>query len=100
ASEVGFPLEQILQAPDFYLASPDTLVDGVREADDRNQTLMLFGHNPGFTFLANSLGDLTIDNMPTCSIATFEFDIERWRDLDYGCGKLAFFDYPKNTDKA
>lgn len=98
AAAISYPLDRIVEEPDFYLASPDTLIARVQSVDtEQTETVMLFGHNPTFTFLANSLGDLSVDNLPTCGIAVFCFDLDHWSELDYGTGQLEFFDYPKNT---
>lgn len=99
ARAIGFPLDQIREEPDFYLAGPDTLIETTRTLTDTADRVILFGHNPGFTILANELGDLTLDNLPTCGIALFEFDIKSWRDVDYGKGTLRLLDFPKNTVK-
>lgn len=97
---LGYPIIDIREEPTMYLADPDTLLEIVRETDDRYSRLMLFGHNPGFTHLANSLGDLHVDNMPTASIAVFEFVADHWTEIDYGEGRIILFDFPKNTDKS
>ena len=99
ARSIGFPVDQIREDPNLYLADPDTLLGAARSLSEAVDTVMLFGHNPGFTILANELGDLTLDNLPTCGFALFEFDIKHWRDLDYGTGTARLFDFPKNTAK-
>lgn len=96
---IGYPLIDIAEEPALYLAEPATILDIARGIDDGHTTAMLFGHNPGMTQLANSLGDLRIDNMPTTAVAVFEFAVDRWREIDYGDGRLLLFDYPKNTAK-
>ncbi len=97
AGAIGFPTDRIVEQAELYLADPDTLLAAMRALSDTVDTVMFFGHNPGFTVLANKLGDLTLDNLPTCGIAVFEFDISSWRDIDYGAGAVKLFDYPKNT---
>ncbi len=63
------------------------------------ETVLIFGHNPVFTMLANTLGDLAIDNVPTCGIVTLDVDIREWKELGPGTGKLACFDFPKNVNQ-
>lgn len=99
ARSIGFPVDRIRQEPGLYLADPDTLLAAARDSGEDVDTIMLFGHNPGFTILANELGDLTLDNLPTCGVAIFEFDIRHWRELDYGGGSVRLFDFPKNREK-
>lgn len=93
---IGYPVVDIVEEPAMYLAEPATLLDIARSVDNRHRRIMLFGHNPGFTQLANALGDLRVDNMPTAAIALFEFVADEWRDIDYGDGRLILFESPKN----
>jgi len=80
----------------IYEASLKTLLEVVHEFDDSVSSVMLFGHNPGLTSLANHFG-ATIDNLPTCAIAAFEFDVDRWEEVKKG--KLLFYEYPKKFIK-
>ena len=79
----------------IYEATMRDLTDVVREIDDVNETVLLFGHNPGITNFANLVGDKIINGMPTCSIAGVELDITSWKDLERNSGKLFLFEYPK-----
>ncbi|MDP3683633.1 MAG: histidine phosphatase family protein, partial [Ignavibacteria bacterium] len=80
----------------IYEASLKTLLEVVHELDDSVSSAMLFGHNPGLTSLANHFG-ATIDNLPTCGIVAFEFDVEHWDEVKKG--KLLFYEYPKKFIK-
>ena len=51
----------------------------------------MFGHNPGFTWAANQLANLDIDNIPTCGIVAMSFSVDSWSEVDFGKGKLIFF---------
>ena len=97
AETIDYPLLDIRSDEDLYLADPDTLLELIASIDNTVNRVMLFGHNPGFTMLTNMIGDAHVDNMPTASIAAFDLDIDHWEKISYGCAKLRFFDYPKNT---
>jgi len=49
---------------ELYLAELDELIDYVKNLDDDNKTVMMFGHNPGFTWLANGLTKEAIEIFP------------------------------------
>ena len=69
---------------------------------------MVVGHNPGLEELAtlwrasrcgarNAHGAMCWRrNFPPPRLAVLDFDIERWRDLKPGTGKLADFVRPKD----
>ena len=70
-------------------------METVRAIDDSKTHVMLFGHNPGITTFSNLLGSEYISNMPTCSIAGLELNINSWKEVERYCGKTLFFEYPK-----
>ena len=96
AREMKVPASAVGQDERLYLASPADLLAVIRDLGGHAAHLMVFGHNPGITDLANALsaGD-RIDNMPTCAVFTALFDLEDWNALEYGTGQVAEFDYPK-----
>ncbi len=98
SKSIGYPIEQILVEGKMYHSGPSTLLDIVRFHNKPISSLMIFGHNPGFTSFANALGDLDIDNVPTAGIVAFSFEKD-WKQIRYGDGKLVFFDYPKKPFK-
>ena len=95
ARELGLPPERIRPDPAQYAASVPELLGSIRAADSGVGTLMLVGHNPESTGLANVLGGLSIENIPTCGIVALAFPRGAWADLTAGSGTLLFFDYPK-----
>ena len=95
AEKIDYPLEGIHENDDIYHGSENTLLAIINGTDGNVNELMLFGHNPGFTDLANLLGDQWIDNIPTCGIVSIQFDVENWSAVTPGTGKNLFFDYPK-----
>lgn len=99
AKEIGYKPSKIVPEKRLYLADSEEIFDIIRELDDKHERVMLFGHNPGFTIVANQIGDLNVDNMPTGAIAVFNLNIDTWKDCAHRCGKLKFFDFPKNPVK-
>ncbi|HSM10113.1 MAG TPA: hypothetical protein VK827_00890, partial [Lysobacter sp.] len=95
AREIGYREEGIVESPDLYLASPDTIMAVIRRAPASAHTLMVIGHNPGLTELANMLGDVHIDNMPTAGMLCAEFDGQEWKSIEPARARCAWYDYPK-----
>ena len=95
ARQLGIPPEQIRRNPAQYAASTSKLIELIRTVDPGVHTLMLVGHNPESTSLANELGGLSIENIPTSGIVALAFSGCTWADLAAGSGTLLFFDYPK-----
>jgi phosphohistidine phosphatase len=63
----------------IYPGDADGLLALVRGLDDGLDAVMLVGHNPGLSDLANRLAK-GIGEMPTCAVIEFQFDIASWAD--------------------
>jgi phosphohistidine phosphatase len=91
---IGYSKKDIIYSEEIYEASSRELVDFIKKIDDKYNSVMLFGHNPGFTMLNNYLSKNYIDNIPTCGIVALQFNIN-WKEIDKNSAKMLFFDYPK-----
>ena len=89
----------IKESFEIYEATTQDLLDVVNDIDDINNSVIIFGHNPGFTRLANLLGDKHIENLPTCAVAEIELDVDSWKDVGTDSGTLVSFEYPKKYNK-
>lgn len=99
ANEIGVPEETIREIPELYLASPGAIVTVLAREADNYDDLIVVGHNPGMTDLANRISDATIDNLPTCGVFAVTFDCSSWSDVLRRRGTLSWFDYPKNPKR-
>lgn len=89
-----------------YLAGVQTLLEIVRGTDDKVSSLLLAGHNPGIESLAVALArssklreDAAI-KYPTGTLAELVFDVESWREVAPGAGRLERFIRPRDLDPA
>lgn len=95
AAEFDIPGKKILVKPELYDSYPAKLLQIIRGfADDCNCVLMV-GHNPEITILANILGSLELENVPTGGIVALDFAVDTWAAVDEERGRLAFFEYPR-----
>jgi phosphohistidine phosphatase len=80
ADEIGYPRKDIAVDERLYASSADALLAVIRALDDKLDRVMLFGHNPEFTDLAQRLSSEIVD-LPTCAVAEFRFDAKAWADV-------------------
>jgi phosphohistidine phosphatase len=88
----------------IYLGAPSRLQEALRRATDEVETLMLIGHNPGLGRLAVSLCGAgpkkALARMqakfPTAALAVIGFDVDHWREIAPGTGRLEAFVRPKD----
>jgi phosphohistidine phosphatase len=79
----------------IYECNSRDISDYLAALTDDLDSVLLVGHNPCLSSMASYFTSLQFGEMPTCSIACIDFDIESWRDIFKKSGKLRFFDYPK-----
>lgn len=98
AKELGVSEDRINVSRELYHASASGIVHFAQSLK-AGGVAMLFGHNPGFTDAVNELTNSRIDNVPTCGVAMIVFEVDDWRLIGPGDGKLVSFDYPKKQSE-
>lgn len=87
---------EILLEDDLYGASLDSLIERLREVDDRMGAVLVVGHNPTLHALALALterGD-ALDRFPTGALATVALP-GPWSELGESLGELESFVVPR-----
>lgn len=97
AREMEFPHKKIVLEPGIYESPVQRLISIISAQEDHLKTLLMVGHNPGFTQACNYLsGKEEFDNVPTCGIVSFRLTASSWGEVTEGSGELNYFQYPKN----
>ena len=93
--ELGLTSKQLILESEIYEAWEGTILKLVKNTPNEAQTILVFGHNPTFTSIANFYSSEYIPNLPTCGIVKVECDIESWSSFSKSSGVLTEFHYPK-----
>jgi len=99
ANELNFKKDNIETDERIYDATTQALMNVIRNIDNKHETVLLFGHNPGLSNLANLLSDKFISDFPTCAIAGIKLIVQSWGDTDRHCGNIFLYEYPKKILK-
>lgn len=99
AERLDYDTDNIVYEEEVYEASPRTLFQLISSLDNKYDSVMLVGHNPTFTHIAEYLTGEEIGNMPTCSVVNIYFDIDNWQEVSAKSGKLEWFEYPKKYEQ-
>lgn len=95
AKALDMDIGEIIKEAGIYEAYHTTVLSIIQKQSNQLDTLLVFGHNPAFTNLANFFTRNYIDNVPTCGITEISASIEKWADLNEETGKVVSFIYPK-----
>lgn len=96
AKELGYDKDQIQTEESLYHANTRTIREVVSCVNRDTHTLMIFGHNPGFTDFIDCISDLSLYNLPTCAVCGIDFQFESWKEILATRGKKFYYDYPKS----
>ena len=96
AAAVELEPESLVVDERIYDATAEELLAVIRALDPRVERVMLVGHHPGMTDIANLLANADIDKIPTCGIAEVRFDAGAWSDAGEGTATLIALDSPKD----
>jgi phosphohistidine phosphatase len=97
ADEIGYPREFLQRDKRLYLASVNGILDVIVGQDTGFNSLMIVGHNPGFTDFANYLVPGLTNNMPTAGVVSVQLDTDDWSLYDRPGVELLLYDFPKNV---
>jgi len=92
---LNHPLEQVQLHDIFYSGNDQDVLDVIRQAPENVTTLMIFGHNPTFTDLANQFLSGELDNLPTAGMAFLEFETAQWQEIKKSRVVREWTDSPK-----
>jgi phosphohistidine phosphatase len=96
AGILGLPGKAVHKNPAVYNATCDEIVEIVRRFKDDWKTVMVVGHNPTLTELANQFYPHLIENIPTAGIVELRFNVPSWKHIHRDHVDSGAFDFPKN----
>jgi len=86
--------DKILLQDELYDASFRTFFDLLTKLEDHLNTVMVVGHNPTITYVAEYLTGDALGDLSTCGLVLIHFNVNSWKDLSKGNGKLSNYVYP------
>lgn len=92
--------------PRLYETADAAFLGVLRHCPDEARTVLLVGHNPSLAEAACRLagtGDRRAllkmaAKFPTSALAIIDFDVDHWREVDEGAGRLVRFATPASLD--
>jgi phosphohistidine phosphatase len=86
----------LLLEDNLYNASPRTLLDFIAKLDDKIEVVLLVGHNPGISYVAEYLtGEAVVSDMSPGGIAHLVLDLDHWQQVGQRTARLSFYRVPE-----
>ena len=100
AEALDYPIEEIRSSRRLYFAGTHQILRFIMEQPAEWPEIIVVGHNPGFTDLANLLlPELRLDNLVTAGCVAMDFPADDWSEISQVRAKLLYWDYPKNPQR-
>jgi phosphohistidine phosphatase len=95
AKGIGYPEDKIQIDRKIYDGYYDRILDLIYTTSDDVNSLMIFGHNPTITHLANLFLHPGIELLPTTGTVCISFDTKKWESIPSVDPVSEFILYPK-----
>jgi phosphohistidine phosphatase len=83
----------------LYAAGSTDLLNVLRKADDRAESVLVVAHNPGLQDLLEVLTG-KLETMPTAALARIQLDLDSWSEIRERAGRLDWVLRPKELKKS
>jgi phosphohistidine phosphatase len=84
ARELGVPPRKTRTDESLYLAPAEDILRVIKTTGPRIPHLMIVGHNPGITEVANLLAPTSHVDLGTAALCSLTFDTRSWADVRAG----------------
>jgi phosphohistidine phosphatase len=92
SSEFGIKPEHVFVDSNLYnKMNINYLAELVSSKGNKSKIITLFGHNPAFTEIADTLCSKGCDFIPKSGVVCISFDIKNWRELKHHSGQMEYF---------
>ncbi len=93
--ELGLEGQDLLIRDEIYEAFPMLILKLIQLLPEDFKTVLIFGHNPTFTGVANMFSKSYISNIPTCGVVEIKAKVDHWPDFNEKNAEVTEYYYPK-----
>ena len=80
AKAMNYPHERVQVNEKLYMGGENVIYNILESLPDELESVMIVGHNPDVTFVANTYGCNTV-SIPTSGVVTIRFKADRWSEI-------------------
>ncbi|MFW6222719.1 MAG: SixA phosphatase family protein [Bacteroidota bacterium] len=95
ARVLDLPLSDLALSDVLYASHEEVVYNFLTNLDNEHNQVMVVGHNPTLTNLANRFIAEPIDNIPTSGCVSIKFDVDDWGAIEETQVKTVHFTVPE-----
>lgn len=88
AEAMNYPIDNIVIEASLYNAPEDIILEVIKNFDDTWHTVLLMGHNPGLSAVAQTLCPQVPGNLDVSELYAISFPLLHWSDITLANGQL------------
>lgn len=96
AEQIKYETSKIHLNEEIYESSSRLLLQVVVQLKDEWNQVLLVGHNPPITYVAEYLTGQAIGDISTCGLVEIDFNIDSWSEISEGTGELKNYVTPES----
>jgi phosphohistidine phosphatase len=81
ADKLGFQANKIVANDKLFTGDAIDALEIIEELDDSVNSVMIVGHNPIITQVANHFASPKLDSLPTTGVVSVHLETDKWADL-------------------
>ncbi len=91
----NYPEDNIITMEFLYnYHTTNDFTNMIQKIDNKYKTVMVIGHNPSMADLGYRFANEFDHHLPTSGTIGIEFNVNTWKDIEPGKGRLGFYEYP------
>lgn len=95
AEQLKFDTGKIKYMEELYQASVRSILQLVGEQKENCQQIMIIGHNPVLTYLAEYLTGQEIGSIASCGVVNIKFILDNWSEISQDTAELLTYTTPE-----
>jgi phosphohistidine phosphatase len=81
ADKLGIQAAKVVAEEKLFTGDDSDAIELIEALDDSVNSVMIVGHNPVITLLANRFANPKLDSLPTTGVVSVHLDTDKWIDL-------------------
>ena len=81
ADKLGIPVTKVVANEKLFTGDNSDALEILEGLDDSINSVMIVGHNPFITMVANHFASPKLDSLPTTGVVSAHLETEKWVDL-------------------
>lgn len=94
ADQFGMKAENVVIHKMAYTGNETDLVAIISTTDNKYKSMMLVGHNPSISYVANTFIKPMIDSLPTTGVISVHINTDDWAEIENADAELNFKVWP------